>query len=126
MGWLLIQVFLSKNITMPIEELVFSRTSIDSKGNGANMLQLERPNFISFPFLCNVSNSICYDELSFILWYMDKNRPLPPGDAFDEFRERDYERRKAEGFPKPLCKSSISTPEATPEQRKERKRIGGW
>ena len=29
------------------------------------------------------------DNLAFILWYMDKNRPLPPGTAFDKFRQVD-------------------------------------
>jgi len=64
--------------------------------------------------------------LSFYVWYMDKNRPLPPGTAFDPYRQQDFERRKKEGFPKPLYKSHIPTPEATPEQQKERERIGGW
>ncbi len=59
---------------------------------------------------------------SFLLWYMDKNRPLPPGDAFDAYRERDFQRRKAEGFPPPLYKSTFPTPEATPEQQAERER----
>ncbi|MCG7501359.1 hypothetical protein MHM83_05715 [Tenacibaculum sp. Mcav3-52] len=63
---------------------------------------------------------------AFTVWYMDKNRPLPPGDAFDPYRQQDFERRKAEGFPKPLYPSKISTPEATKEQQAERKRIGGW
>nr|BFF39937.1 hypothetical protein BACY1_17420 [Tenacibaculum mesophilum] len=63
---------------------------------------------------------------SFTVWYMDKNRPLPPGDAFDPYRQQDFERRKAEGFQKPLYPSKISTPEATKEQQAERKRIGGW
>ncbi|MDE5420567.1 hypothetical protein L3049_21455 [Labilibaculum sp. DW002] len=48
---------------------------------------------------------------SYWVWYMDKNRPLPPGDALDPYRERDYERRKAEGFPAPLHTSYINTPE---------------
>lgn len=63
--------------------------------------------------------------LSFFVWYMDKNRPLPPGDAFDEFRQQDFERRKAAGFPRPLY-PGIATPEATKEQQKEREAIGGW
>ena len=66
------------------------------------------------------------DYWSFLVWYMDKNRPLPPGTAFDAYRQQDYERRKAEGFPKPLYPSEIETPEATPEQQAERKKIGGW
>ncbi len=63
---------------------------------------------------------------SFMVWYMDKNRPLPPGTAFDPYRKNDFERRKAEGFPKPLYPSRFETPEATPAQQKERKKIGGW
>ena len=43
---------------------------------------------------------------SFFVWYMDKNRPLPPGADLDPYRMKDYERRKAEGFPPPLYKSS--------------------
>ena len=66
------------------------------------------------------------DYWNFLVWYMDKNRPLPPGTAFDEYRQRDFERRKAAGFPKPLYKSAIPTPEATPEQQQERRKIGGW
>ncbi len=57
---------------------------------------------------------------SYYLWYLDKNRPLPPGDLLDAFREEDFNRRKAEGFPPPLICSSIPTPEATPEQQAER------
>ena len=63
---------------------------------------------------------------SYFVWYMDKNRPLPSGKAFDPYREKDFERRKAEGFPKPLYPSDIPTPEATKEQQKEREQIGGW
>jgi hypothetical protein len=57
------------------------------------------------------------DVWSFYVWYMDKNRPLPPGDAFDAFRDADFERRKADGFPAPLFKSLIPTPEAIAEQQ---------
>lgn len=57
------------------------------------------------------------DYWYFYVWYMDKNRPLPPGSAFDEFREADFERRKTEGFPPPLFKSAMPTPEATAEQQ---------
>ncbi|MBL3658289.1 hypothetical protein [Fulvivirga sediminis] len=66
------------------------------------------------------------DYWNFIVWYMDKNRPLPPGKAFDPYREQDFERRKAAGFPKPLYPSNIPTHEFTEAQQKERKRIGGW
>ena len=66
------------------------------------------------------------ESWSFYVWYMDKNRPLPPGTAFDPYRQKDFERRKNEGFPRPLYPSNIPTPEATPEQQQERERIGGW
>ena len=67
-----------------------------------------------------------YKDWSFYVWYMDKNRPLPPGTAFDPYREQDYERRKTLGFLRPLYYSNIPTPEATKEQQKERELIGGW
>ncbi|MDU1906734.1 MAG: hypothetical protein E6772_18375, partial [Dysgonomonas sp.] len=35
-----------------------------------------------------------YAMLSLYVWYMDRNRPLPPGTAFDRYREADYIRRK--------------------------------
>lgn len=46
---------------------------------------------------------------SFLVWYMDRNRPLPPGQVFDQYRKEDYTRRKKQGFPKPLYKSKIVT-----------------
>ncbi len=67
-----------------------------------------------------------YNEWSLYVWYMDKNRPLPPGTAFDAYRQKDFERRKALGFPKPLYPSNVPTPEATEAQQRERLRIGGW
>ncbi len=67
-----------------------------------------------------------YEEWSLYVWYMDKNRPLPPGTAFDPYRKKDFERRKKEGFPKPLFESHIATPEATKEQQARRRLIGGW
>ncbi len=55
------------------------------------------------------------NSMSIIVWYMDKNRPLPLGKAFDPYRKRDYECRKAEGFPDPLYPSHIITDEYKPE-----------
>jgi hypothetical protein len=43
---------------------------------------------------------------SFYLQYMDKNRPLPAGNVFDEYREKDFERRKSEGHKAPIYPSS--------------------
>lgn len=53
----------------------------------------------------------CEAFYSFYVWYMDKNRPLPPGDALDPFREKDYLRRKKEGFPKPMYPANIDIEE---------------
>ena len=46
-----------------------------------------------------------------------KNRPLPPGEAFDPYRKKDFQRRKAEGFPPPLYPSYIDTPEDSESQK---------
>lgn len=43
---------------------------------------------------------------SFYVWYMDRNRPLPRGTLFDAYRERDFKRREALGFPKPLYETT--------------------
>lgn len=34
-----------------------------------------------------------WKDWGFYCWYMDKNRPLPPGEVFEPYRERDEERR---------------------------------
>ena len=44
---------------------------------------------------------------SWYVQYMDKNRPLPNGTLLDAYRKKDYERRKAEGFPPPLYESRV-------------------
>jgi hypothetical protein len=41
-------------------------------------------------------------EWAFYVWYMDRNRPLPPGNVFAEYRKRDSARLRAEGYPTPL------------------------
>ena len=74
----------------------------------------------------DIAHSAITETWWLMVWYMDKNRPLPPGDAFDAYRQQDFERRKAAGFPPPLYPSRIPTPEATPAQQAERKKIGGW
>ncbi|MGE4343502.1 MAG: hypothetical protein AB7F20_04325 [Geoalkalibacter sp.] len=35
-------------------------------------------------------------DWAFFCWYMDKTRPLPPGEVFGPYRERDEERRRRE------------------------------
>ena len=113
----------SPNVTMRVEDIQFIRTS--HRGS-AIMLGMKRPYKIPLPYSVVYGSQGIYDEmLSFYLWYLDRNRPLPPGSAFDPYREEDYARRKAEGFPKPIF-MGIDTPEATEAQQKEREEIGGW
>ncbi len=114
-----------KNITMPIDKVLFTMSGPSVHGTGAFELIIARPDRFYSKYHAGMNNN-CYEDLSFYLWYMDKNRPLPPGTAFDPYRQRDFERRKAEGFPKPLFPAEIPTPEATLEQQAERERIGGW
>ena len=98
-----------KPITMPFEEVLASVKG--GYGAGSPTLAILRKNKLT-------STSYDFDleyepikSWSFMVWYMDKNRPLPPGKVFDPYRQKDYERRKKEGFPKPLYQSWIATPE---------------
>ena len=52
------------------------------------------------------------DWWPFYVLYMDKNRPLPQGDVFDPYREKDFLRRKAAGFPKPIYPNTILVTDA--------------
>ncbi len=117
--------FWQKSITMVFDKVEFAYSTGGEDAVGGFVLQAIRPNkwqtFDNYEFYGD-----CYNTMTFIMWYMDKNRPLPPDPVFDPYRQQDFERRKAAGFPKPLYPSSIKTPEATKEQRAERKRIGGW
>ena len=98
-----------KPITMPFEEVLAAVKG--GYGVGMATLAILRKNKLtstSYDF------DLQYEPLkswSFMVWYMDKNRPLPPGKVFDPYRQKDYERRKKEGFPKPLYQSWIATPE---------------
>ena len=92
-----------KPITMPFEEVL---AQIKGRGYGLALLHKNKITFYDV--------ILQYEPLrswSFMVWYMDKNRPLPPGKVFDPYRQKDYERRKAEGFPEPLYQSWIATPE---------------
>ena len=99
-------IFYGKPITIPFDKVL---AALKLNGIGA-------PVSLGFYHHKILSTSIRIDNTpksswSFIVWYMDKNRPLPPGKVFDPYRKRDYERRKAEGFPEPLYESWISIPE---------------
>ena len=92
-----------KPITMSFEEVL---AQIKGKGYGLALLHKNKITFYDV--------DLEYEPLrswSFMVWYMDKNRPLPPGKVFDPYRQKDYEHRKKEGFPKPLYQSWIATPE---------------
>ena len=103
---------------MSFSKVIFHFSTGGDNAVGAYMLQIVRPTnhtFRIFPY-----GRECYESISGIVWYMDKNRPLPPGTAFDPHRDADFERRKAEGFPPPLYPSQVATREATKAQQKER------
>ena len=109
---------------VPFSELEVFWTSTGGASGALGQQLVTRPPRPSWPraISLNMHPGLFDKSWSLIVWYMDKNRPLPPGDAFDEYRERDFERRKAEGFPAPLFPSRFATPEATPEQNAERRR----
>ena len=97
-------VFYGKPITIPFDKVL---AALKLNGMGA-------PVSLGFYHHKILATNIDLDyspksSWSFIVWYMDKNRPLPPGEAFDPYREKDFHRRKAEGFLPPLYKSNIPT-----------------
>ena len=112
------------NIIIPFEE---GDGFLDLTGPSIGPYYILKFSFKDTPFEGGTLAELYLEEFwDFVVWYMDKNRPLPPGTAFDPYREADFQRRKAEGFPKPLYKSYIPTPEATRRQQLERERIGKW
>jgi hypothetical protein len=63
---------------------------------------------------------------SFYVQYMDKNQPLPKGNVFDKYREKDYLRRKNESFTAPkypsyhfICDANSGYINGTPDFKKE-------
>ncbi|QZT36877.1 hypothetical protein K5X82_16820 [Halosquirtibacter xylanolyticus] len=106
-GWLWM-----KNHTMPFSEVTFIR---DEKF----ALLIIRP--LHPLIMANINFSFdCFKDISSIVWYMDKNRPLPPGSAFDPYRQEDFDRRRIDGFPPPLYESYVPTPEPSREHEKEK------
>ncbi|WP_158237257.1 hypothetical protein [Aquimarina sp. MAR_2010_214] len=103
-----------------------SNVRIDRIKNEVYYLKEDGQHYLMYDFLDRIiSKESFINDWNFIFWYMDKNRPLPPDRIFDEYRQQDYERRKAEGFPRPL-QPGVGTREITKEQQKERMAIGGW
>ena len=79
-------------------------TSIDDPGTP---FLFRPPLFYSF----DKTGTTLYEAGSFIDWYMDKNRQLPPGKELDPYRMKDYLRREAEGFPEPLYPAFVKIPD---------------
>ena len=121
-------VFYGKPITMPFDK-VLAALKLNGK-NGPVSLGFYHHKILATDIDLDYTPKSSW---SFIVWYMDKNRSLPPGKVFDPYRKRDYERRKAEGFPEPLYESWIGNPEysqfykeriqARKEQEERQKRL---
>lgn len=91
--------------TLPFSQAVFIHGYLQ---NGAQYIGIRHANGVTWSNLAfdfNIDAEIIW---SFLVWYMDKNRPLPPGEELNTYRQEDYERRKAEGFPKPLYMAKIA------------------
>lgn len=94
--------------TIPFSEACFIRNRVGPYAGENSHLAIVRADGISRTLITwDHSN----EYFSFFVWYMDRNRPLPPGTAFDPYRKRDYEQRKAEGLQPPLYPADIDTPE---------------
>lgn len=102
--------FSKKQITIPFND-VKVHTNTDDDGRHSLYLR-DIKNMV----ILTLSEKEPYSYWSFMVWYMDKNRPLPYSSVFNAFRDVDFERRKAEGFPEPLYASYVETPEYTTEQ----------
>lgn len=63
----------------------------------------------------NIAGIVQDSHKSFILWYMDKNRPLPPGDLFSPYRNEDAKRLRDLGHPPPLHPMTREIKELTKE-----------
>jgi len=90
-----------ETVTQPFEKTRFSGVRYDIYVGILGTLD-------RFAFLSSLTGRQ-WEDFSALVWYMDKNRPLPLGKVFDPYREKDYNRRKAEKFPKPLYPSLINT-----------------
>ena len=88
-----------KPITVEFTDLKFAISSTGYKAISRTCLVLcrKRGAVIEIGFVGDL-----LADWSFFVWYMDKNRELPPGTAFNKYRKKDDERRKNEGHPKPL------------------------
>ena len=117
-----------KTITIPFNKFKFHKIINESRGSPSYTLVTKdisdkKDNLGVFNLYIG---RFCDDFYSYIIWYMDKRRPLPPSKVFDPYRQIDYKERKGKKFLKPLYSSNIGTPEKTRKQRSERKEINNW
>ena len=118
------QSFKRKNIIISFEK---GDAVVKLVGLGTGPYTILRFHLKNKPFEGGTLANYYLEEFwEFVVWYMDKNRPLPPGTAFDPYRKEDYKRRRGEGFPPPIYDSYIETPEDSKRQQIERELIGKW
>jgi len=117
-----------KTITIPFNKFKFHKILNDSRGRSSYTLVTKDISNIedNTGVFKLYMGQFCDDFYSYIIWYMDKRRPLPPSEVFDDYRQIDYKERKEKKFLKPLHSSHLVTPEATRKQRSERKEINNW
>jgi hypothetical protein len=112
--------FWEPNNTMPFKKIKVFIPSGGTNAIAAAGLRLLSPLKFRGSFFFNIGSSKSYENMTLLTWYMDKNRPLPPLRRLKPHREKDFERRKAEGFPPPLYPAFFHTHEATSAQQAER------
>lgn len=121
---LLITLAIFLRMVLPAPRLVFNRLKgqVSLKGNivnpgfTANFDKIDPSMMygelmaIAHPILAyGILAFGAYDQStwSFYTQYMDKNRPLPLGTALDDYREKDFERRKRIGYKAPVYPSAM-------------------
>lgn len=89
--------------TVPFQEATFIRGQVSS---GMEYIGIMHKNGTTWTSISGGFKDM-EEFWSFLVWYMDRNRPLPPGSAFNSYRQQDFKRRQEEGFPSPLFPSEI-------------------
>lgn len=113
--------------TIPYEQAVvtmsFNSEAKTFSGKGEEQLVIANPSRFLGGITLNMYGGMdaALRFARFIQVYMEEEE-LPDMPEFEKYRQKDFERRKAEGIPPPLYPSSIPTPKATLERRKEREK----
>ena len=124
-----ISKFNKNTATIPFKYFEFYKILIDDSNHKSShsLITIDKNNTNIISGVFNVYSGIhSIDFYSFIIWYMDKSRPLPPCEVFDLYRDIDYNNRKEKNFLKPLYSKKFRTPENTRKKQKERKLINNW